>query len=226
MAEPITKEDMFRLIKKEDFLEFEILVQFNLGFIIARRGEDLFIIDQHATDEKYNFERLQKVTVFKSQPLVKPQTLQLPRNTELTVVENLDTFARNGFKLKVLQDAPPTQKVQLLAIPFSKNTTFGADDIHDLAALLAEGEDPATVRLPKALAVFAMRACRSSIMVGRALGKDQMKTVVHHMADLKEPWNCPHGRPTMRHLFDLEGLNKHWLRKQGEAMGLSTVTVG
>jgi DNA mismatch repair protein PMS2 len=33
--------------------------QFNLGFIIARLGADLFIVDQHASDEKANFERLQ-----------------------------------------------------------------------------------------------------------------------------------------------------------------------
>ena len=33
--------------------------QFNLGFIVARLGSHLFIIDQHASDEKRNFERLQ-----------------------------------------------------------------------------------------------------------------------------------------------------------------------
>lgn len=36
----------------------QIVGQFNLGFIVARLGPDLFIIDQHAADEKYNFERL------------------------------------------------------------------------------------------------------------------------------------------------------------------------
>jgi len=42
--------------KKPKFLS---LRQFNLGFIIARIGADVFILDQHASDEKYNFERLQ-----------------------------------------------------------------------------------------------------------------------------------------------------------------------
>ena len=44
--------------------------QFNLGFIVTRLGRDLFIIDQHATDEKYNFEQLQKHTVIQSQKLI------------------------------------------------------------------------------------------------------------------------------------------------------------
>lgn len=45
-------------------------VQFNMGFIIARLGNDLFIIDQHATDEKFNFETLMKTTVIQSQRLI------------------------------------------------------------------------------------------------------------------------------------------------------------
>lgn len=49
----------------------EIIGQFNLGFIITRLNNDLFIIDQHATDEKYNFEQLQISTVLDSQILVR-----------------------------------------------------------------------------------------------------------------------------------------------------------
>jgi len=46
------------------------LGQFNHGFIISRLHGDLFIIDQHATDEKYNFEMLQQHTVIKRQALL------------------------------------------------------------------------------------------------------------------------------------------------------------
>jgi len=69
-----------RVIDKEDFGSMEIAGQFNLGFIVTRRrktigaagGEemdDLFIVDQHAADEKYNFETLQQTTRIKSQKL-------------------------------------------------------------------------------------------------------------------------------------------------------------
>lgn len=60
-------------ISKSDFVRMEIIGQFNLGFIIVKLDEDLFIVDQHATDEKYNFETLQKTTVLQHQPLVVPQ---------------------------------------------------------------------------------------------------------------------------------------------------------
>lgn len=48
----------------------EVLGQFNLGFIIAKLNSDLFIVDQHATDEKYNFETLQRTTAISNQKLV------------------------------------------------------------------------------------------------------------------------------------------------------------
>jgi len=52
-----------------------------------------------------------------------------------------------------------------------------------------------------------MRACRKSVMVGRALPVNAMEKIVRHMGELDKPWNCPHGRPTMRHLMKLEGLD-------------------
>jgi DNA mismatch repair protein PMS2 len=77
-----------RIIDKADFADMEILGQFNLGFIVARRRktivpsgadsqsqgvegvmDDLFIVDQHAADEKYNFETLQQTTNIQSQKL-------------------------------------------------------------------------------------------------------------------------------------------------------------
>lgn len=65
------EEELQKQISKEDFEKMEIIGQFNLGFIITRLNNDLFIIDQHATDEKYNFEDLQKNTVLDSQVLVR-----------------------------------------------------------------------------------------------------------------------------------------------------------
>lgn len=48
--------------------------------------------------------------------------------------------------------------------------------------------------------MLASRACRSSIMIGKALAKPTMRTILEHLSQMRSPWNCPHGRPTMRHL--------------------------
>jgi DNA mismatch repair protein PMS2 len=73
------EEALSRVISKSDFERMEVLGQFNKGFIIARlrrrdekKGtDDLFIVDQHASDEKYNFETLQQTTVIKAQSLIR-----------------------------------------------------------------------------------------------------------------------------------------------------------
>jgi DNA mismatch repair protein PMS2 len=66
-----------RVLSKADFSLMDVVGQFNRGFIVARlcktSGEgatdDLFIVDQHAADEKYNFETLQETTRLESQKL-------------------------------------------------------------------------------------------------------------------------------------------------------------
>jgi MutL C terminal dimerisation domain len=68
---------------KADFGRMEILGQFNLGFIIARLDRDLFIIDQHASDEKANFERLQAGLKLNCQPMLHPLALDLSPPEEL-----------------------------------------------------------------------------------------------------------------------------------------------
>ena len=64
-----------RVLSKADFGSMRVVGQFNRGFIVARlrktdmANDDLFIVDQHAADEKYNFETLQTTTRLESQRL-------------------------------------------------------------------------------------------------------------------------------------------------------------
>lgn len=62
------------------------------------------------------------------------------------------------------------------------------------------------VLLPKVMTMFASRACRSAVMIGTALSLTEMRSIVQQMVVVEQPWNCPHGRPTMRHLFDYDAL--------------------
>lgn len=220
---------------KADFKRMAVVGQFNLGFIIARLGDDLFIIDQHASDEISNFERLQKTTVLKRQPLLAPLPLELTPAEELVVKANTRAFHNNGFDFIEDPSAPPHKRLRLTAVPFLRTVTFGPSDVHELIGMLAAqgeaddagggGDAPmasqrrggdvncflttdardasASVRPSKVRTMLASRACRSAIMIGDALNKAQMQRVLARMSELHAPWNCIHGRPTMRHLVDL-----------------------
>jgi len=219
-AESVAETELERIFKKSDFKNMQVLGQFNLGFIVTRLGQDLFIVDQHASDEKFNFERLQNTTVLNRQPLLHPQPLGLSPAEELTVRDNILTFQQNGFEFKDATDG--SGRLVLSAIPFSKGVTFGVDDVMEMVGMLESGEvgapmwaemgtpadfnnsfkksAPPVVRPSRVRAMLASRACRSSIMIGKPLNRHTMAGILEHLSGLQSPWNCPHGRPTMRHL--------------------------
>lgn len=179
-------------ISKKDFVRMEIIGQFNLGFMIVRLDDDLFIVDQHATDEKYNFETLQKNTVLQHQPLVVPQDLDLTAVNELILIDNISVFEANGFRFDVDMKRPVTKRVKLVAKPFSRNWEFGKEDIDELIFMLQEGTSDATYldtcRPSRVRAMFASRACRSSVMIGKSLSKTEMRRLIDNMGTIEQPW--------------------------------------
>ncbi|KAL7933833.1 hypothetical protein V8C35DRAFT_52262 [Trichoderma chlorosporum] len=217
------------IISKGDFSKMRIIGQFNLGFIIAvkpasplnssseGKHDELFIIDQHASDEKYNYEKLQNTTEIQSQRLVHPMRLQLTALEEEIILGNETALNANGFKVNVDTTGRFSvgSRCQLTALPLSREVTFNLDDLEELISLLGDKSAESTYipRPSKVQKMFAMRACRSSIMIGKAMTRSQMYSLVNHMGELDKPWNCPHGRPTIRHLSRLHGWGKvGWAR--------------
>uniref|UniRef100_A0AAX7T2R4 Mismatch repair endonuclease PMS2 n=1 Tax=Astatotilapia calliptera TaxID=8154 RepID=A0AAX7T2R4_ASTCA len=202
------EEELKKEISKEMFKEMEIIGQFNLGFIITKLKSDLFMIDQHATDEKYNFEMLQQHTVLQGQKLIVPQKLHLTAVSENVLIENIEIFKGNGFEFLIDEDAQVMERVKLVSLPTSKNWTFGPSDIEELIFMLSDS--PGVMCRPSRVRqMFASRACRKSVMIGTALSVNEMKKLVVHMGELEHPWNCPHGRPTMRHLANLDVISQY-----------------
>jgi DNA mismatch repair ATPase MutL len=230
-------------LKKEDIVHMSIIGQFNLGFILARcRNQNLWILDQHACDEKYNFERLCKETVIHEQKLIAPLPLELSPSEEHCVLEHCDIFEQNGFRFSYDPEKEPRHRLSLTALPHSgsggdgkKAVQFGKEDVNALCAILgADGTSssagldsgslqggiriagvnavrryagrsdgvvgPSIVRLPKAIAMFASRACRGSIMIGTALSEKEQMNILNKLDKTDIPWNCAHGRPTMSHI--------------------------
>ncbi|KAJ9607141.1 ATP-binding mismatch repair protein [Cladophialophora chaetospira] len=220
-------------VSKPDFARMTIVGQFNLGFILAVRPgnpdpavsdqskqDELFIIDQHASDEKFNFERLQAETIVGNQRLVRPVILDLTAVEEEVVLENNDALEKNGFLVDIdtSGESMVGQRCSLVSLPLSKEVVFGIKDMEELIQLLADSPsfgDSGVPRPGKVRKMFAMRACRSSIMIGKTLSKKQMQKVVANMGTIDKPWNCPHGRPTMRHLCSLNTL-RPWREGLGE----------
>lgn len=177
-------------VKKLEFGEMELIGQFNLGFLLTRLHNNLFIVDQHASDEKHNYETLKHEFKVKNQLLIKPIDLNL-NLIELNHLQNEQVRAvieKNGFKLN--------DKNQITHLPIYKNIQFDETDLIELI-------NQPTQILSKINKILAMKACRKSIMIGQHLPVSVMNRILTNLSSLDKPWNCPHGRPTIRYLHNV-----------------------
>jgi len=263
-------------LSKGDFAEMTVIGQFNLGFILAKcRNNHLWILDQHACDEKFNFEHLIKNTVIHEQKLIAPMPLELSPSEESCILDHMDIFEKNGFRFKYNPDKPPRHRLSLTTLPHSgardgrKAVQFGKEDVSALCSMLvgvSDGHDASSehalegggtgvdgsgmhgnnavrryagattgvvgdtadkiiTRLPKAVAMFASRACRSSIMIGTALSQKEMEKVVKRLDDMDDPWSCAHGRPTMSHVGNLHRILMEEKKRDANHIAGPTVTM-
>ena len=212
-AKPLGQQsdkDLDACLSKAAFATMTIYGQFNHGFIVASHEDMLFVIDQHAADEKYNYETLVVKYQAKPQPLVRPFPLTMDPHEAQVTLEHKEELAAQGFVVT----APPRSQdegvgesletssfavVHVRSVPVLAYDTVTPQDLLELTQqLLQYGSIVKPLR-----AVWhslATKACRSSIMIGTALDKRTLTTIVRHMATMSQPWNCPHGRPTLRHV--------------------------
>lgn len=109
-----------------------------------------------------------------------------------------DDFKSLGFDLRKIKDT-----WHLIGIPQIRNIILGKHGttrlIIDFEELLVKMQNSNVIQTCSRLERFyASKACRSAVMIGDPLTLKKMNEIVWNMGELNQPWNCPHGRPTMR----------------------------
>jgi DNA mismatch repair protein PMS2 len=186
---------------QKHFSELRIIGQFNKGFIICKWKDydgRYIVIDQHAADEKNNYERLKRDLKVSSQGLVQSIPVKLSLSEFNTLKDNISTFSENGFKVKLSEDSANNEfKVEIIGMPNVFYWRYDKIDFYDLLYLVQNhGSYSEDIMVPKAKREIATKACRSSIKIGDALDTHHMKSIVYRMSELHHPWSCPHGRPS------------------------------
>ena len=101
-------EDVTVTLQKSSFPNMKIYGQFNHGFILASLEDDLFIIDQHAADEKYNYEQLKTKYVARPQPLVKPVAITMEAHEADLALTHRAELRSHGFVVGPSDSGDPT----------------------------------------------------------------------------------------------------------------------
>ncbi|MBF0746181.1 DNA mismatch repair endonuclease MutL [Gemella sp. 19428wG2_WT2a] len=186
--------------------QIKVITQLFKTYILGETGDELYLIDQHAAQERYNFEKFQKL--FSEQKYAAKQLLIpivfnfspnemsnikdiLYRLTELQI--DLQEFGNNAYILRyypiwIQEDIEGTVREIIEKIVKNKLITF-KDLRHD---------------------AIAMASCKASIKANQVLSIDEMRKVVDDLYSCENPFTCPHGRPIISKLSktDLEKMFK------------------
>lgn len=96
-----SKDKKFVRFKKSDFRELEVIGQFNKGFVICQRkdgGDQVMVVDQHAADEKTNYERLHRDICIETQALALPKKIRLDPLIKYIFLKFESDIKRLGFR--------------------------------------------------------------------------------------------------------------------------------
>lgn len=179
----------------EKNLELEPIGQVARCYILARGGEDLYIVDQHAAHERILFDRLSGYAEkIPAQGLLIHLVMKFDvRETEL-IEKNLNVFAELGFTLEPSGE----NEFRLTEVPVDAADTDGEKLLRGIMTEIFNGINEADDIAKKIRrAVLATTACKAAIKSGQELNIRQMEILLRDLAKTPHPHTCPHGRPTI-----------------------------
>jgi DNA mismatch repair protein MutL len=182
--------------KKENELQngYRIIGQLFNTYILCETKNSLYIIDQHAAHEKVNYERYVKQIKSKqieSTNLLTGFIITLTNAQMDTFLKYQNYFNELGFNIEEFGD----REIKINSIPvvigsLDKKEIFL--EILDDLSLMPSFKDPEIV-----LDKIASMSCKAAIKGHDKLSIKEQEYLIDELLTLENPYNCPHGRPTI-----------------------------
>lgn len=182
-----------KLLTKEAKEEYNILGQlFDTYWLVAFKDK-LYIIDQHAAHEKVKYEEFMKKYYKKdlvSQTLNPPIVVSLSAKEESVLKEHWDTFSSLGFNIEEFGG----NEYALRCVPMD---LYGQNEHSLFVSILdelCEDDNKASLTIEQKIASMA---CKAAVKGNNKLSTKEMSALIDKLLELENPYNCPHGRPTI-----------------------------
>jgi DNA mismatch repair protein MutL len=197
-------------LKVAKFPNLDVIGQFNNTYILAQSMGELYIIDQHAAHEKILFEKYRNeinLGEINIQLLLTPLVMELNSEDYYYYIENEEIFKTAGFTVEIFGD----NTITIREIPYF----LGKLDIKNFFLAILDnlknmGSGKTTVVKYDSIAKMA---CKSAIKANDRLSIAELNSLIEELRYLAEPFNCPHGRPTIIKMT-LQELEKKFKRIQ------------
>lgn len=193
---------------KNPLPQMEVIGQFHNSYILAQGEAGLYIIDQHAAQERYHYEVIKEKILSgnrDTQPLLIPISIE-SNVMAIAQVDNINQSLRVlGIELEVFGDTTFVVRQLPTWMQDMDEPAF----IQDMIDIWMKDQVVNEEKL-RHLAIATM-ACHSSIRFHRSLTMEEMKQVILDLEKCEQPFHCPHGRPTFICMSDKQ-LVKEFLR--------------
>ena len=190
------------------FDHLQVLAQLHDSYILCSNPEGLVIIDQHAAQERYHYEQIKETL---KERCTQKQPLMLPLRVNVTsdVIAQVDNINEKTDFFGLHFDVFGDDQVIIREIPLWFHDVDQEAFLNDLLDYFVKNQDVYMLALRHK--VLATIACHSSIRFNRPLSKAEMQQVIDDLKKCKQPYHCPHGRPTVITMSD-DDLRKEFER--------------
>ena len=189
------------------FPELRYIGQMHGTYLFAESEDGLYIIDQHAAQErcKYEYYRTEIGNVSSNQQrLLVPIVLTYPTTDALKIEENLDKLADLGIEL---EDFGKNTYI-LRQHPTWFNQGEEEEIVREMIDMFLNDDKLTVAKFREKTAI--MMSCKRSIKANHHLEEEQAKVLLKKLSTCENPFNCPHGRPVLVHFTskDMEHMFK------------------
>lgn len=185
-------EDAFLCPESKE--KYVVLGQIFKTYWLIGFEDKLFIMDQHAAHEKVNYERLLKMVKNKTvsgQIISPPVVISVSPSQEASINENMESFNALGFEIEDFG----LGSIAIRAIPMD---LFGNNETEFFEEILNElTENPLKGSFDIITDKIASMACKAAVKGNTKMSEQEIRALLDELLTLDNPYNCPHGRPTV-----------------------------
>ena len=194
-------------IEKEKMKKITPLALAHGTYIIGENEDGIFLIDQHAANERINYEYYLKElgkNTNTSVDLLVPIKIELSNNEYLSLKENINILEEMGF---IYEDFGFNTLI-IRSHPSWIKKEYTNETIRKIIEVIIEHNDFDKEKFNEKIAITL--ACKMSIKANEHISHEEMVVLLERLRNTNNPFTCPHGRPTVitYTIYELEKMFK------------------
>lgn len=183
-----------KILTEDNRRRFRMIGQVFDTYWLIEYEDRLLMIDQHAAHEKVNYERLMKQFREKnvvSQTLMPPVIVSLSAQEETALKDHLEVFESLGFEAEAFGGS----EYALRGVPMDLYGCGEREMFLEVLDQLADGGNFGDIRVVEEK--IASMSCKAAVKGNHRLSTAEAEALISELLTLENPYNCPHGRPTV-----------------------------